>query len=327
MLVGHVVFLKVCVVFTFTLLAMAAGYTLFPQSAHAATGPQPIAPSTPAERCIIVNKETERPFSGALLQNKADGVYTCRQCGTPLFRSADKFESGTGWPSFDDAIPGAVRRVADVDGHRTEIVCAACGGHLGHVFEGERFTAKNTRHCVNSASLSFTPAAAETAAQATAYFAGGCFWGVEDAFEKVDGVQDAVSGYMGGSTANPSYDAVSTGKTGHAETVRVQYDPSKVSYETLARLFFELHDPTQKNRQGPDVGTQYRSAIFTTDAAQRETIERLVALLKNKGWNVATEVADAGTFYPAEDYHQDYTRRTGRGACHIKVPRFDVGPR
>lgn len=160
------------------------------------------------------------------------------------------------------------------------------------------------------------------AVQAEAFFAGGCFWGVEDAFSKLEGVADVVSGYMGGSTANPTYRDVSTGKTGHAETVRVVYDPAKVSYETLARLFFEIHDPAQLNRQGPDVGTQYRSAVFVTDEAQKATVIKLMDLLRANGWDVVTTLEPASVFTPAETEHQDFTARTGRGGCHLRVDRF-----
>lgn len=305
----------------------------------------PLNPLTTDEARVILHKGTEAPYSGDLLNNKGAGTYHCKQCNAPLYQSADKFDSGCGWPSFDTEIAGAVRRVPDADGQRTEIICATCGGHLGHVFEGEGFTAKNTRHCVNSISMVFVPAAqagvgaSSSADQATpqssqkgqagegrAIFAGGCFWGVEDAFQKLDGVRSVISGYIGGTVPNPTYEQVSTGRTGHAEAVEVLFDPAKVSYETLARLFFEIHDPTQLNRQGPDVGTQYRSAIFYTDSAQKSIVESLISQLEAKGWGVVTQLAPADTFYPAEDYHQDFTARTGRGGCHMKVARFEKGP-
>lgn len=285
---------------------------------------------TPEESRVILQKGTERPFSGAYYDYWDDGTYVCRQCGAPLYRSQDKFDAGCGWPSFDDAIAGAVRRVPDADGRRTEIVCARCGGHLGHVFTGEGFTPKNTRHCVNSVSMAFEPAAGterpaavEQPAVETAYFAGGCFWGVEHLLRKQAGVVDVESGYMGGSTESPTYEQVSRGRTGHAETVRVRFDPSKVSYETLAKLFFEIHDPTQENGQGPDIGDQYRSEIFYTSPEQRAVAERLIARLRAKGYEVVTGVAPAGRFWPAEAYHQDYYERKGtRPYCHGYTKRF-----
>ncbi|MEG2172060.1 MAG: peptide-methionine (S)-S-oxide reductase MsrA, partial [Desulfovibrionaceae bacterium] len=169
-------------------------------------------------------------------------------------------------------------------------------------------------------------AAAPPRVEGRAIFAGGCFWGVEDAFQKVEGVSKVVSGYTGGTVPNPSYEQVCSGRTGHAEAVEVHFDSAKVGYETLARLFFEIHDPTQQNRQGPDVGTQYRSAVFYTDSAQHAVLESLIQQLQAKGWDVVTQLAPATTFYPAEDYHQNFTARTGRGGCHRKVPRFEQGP-
>ena len=279
---------------------------------------------TPEEEMVIVQKGTERPFSGKYYRNRENGTYHCRRCDAPLFRSTDKFESGTGWPSFDDAIPGAVTQVPDADGRRTEIVCANCGGHLGHVFFNEGLTSKNVRHCVNSVSLDFQPEATmPQATTRTAVFGGGCFWGVEYHFSRVKGVLDVKSGYTGGVTPNPTYQQVCSGRTGHAEAVEVTYDPAVVAYETLARLFFEIHDPTKVNRQGPDIGTQYRSAVFYADDEQKRVAERLIGELQAKGYRVATEVKPASTFWEAEGYHQDYYDKTGHQPyCHIYTKRF-----
>jgi peptide methionine sulfoxide reductase msrA/msrB len=278
---------------------------------------------TPEERAVIIDKGTERPFTGKYYLNKEKGQYLCRQCDAPLFRSDAKFESGTGWPSFDDAIPGAVKQVTDADGRRTEIVCANCGGHLGHVFFGEGFTGKNARFCVNSISLSFDPADKPAPVTEKAIFAGGCFWGVEYHLKKVKGVLSTRVGYTGGTTEHPTYKQVCTGKTGHAEALEVEFDPKLVSYEELAKLFFEVHDPTQYNRQGPDVGNQYRSAVFYENDEQKRIVDSLIAQLEAKGYRVVTEVKKASTFWPAEEYHQDYYEKTGHHPyCHIYQKRF-----
>ena len=161
---------------------------------------------------------------------------------------------------------------------------------------------------------------------AYAYFAGGCFWGVEYYFENEPGVIAAVSGYMGGHVDNPSYKDVSYTNTGHAETVRIAYDPSKTTYEKLAKLFFEIHDPTQVNRQGPDIGDQYRSAVFYSNDSEKKAVDKLIAQLKERGYKVATEVVKAGKFWEAEDYHQNYYEKTGKAPyCHAKVDRFGDG--
>lgn len=277
---------------------------------------------TREEEEVILHKATEEPFTGALLHNKRPGTYVCRQCDSPLYRSEDKFESGCGWPSFDDEIPGAVKRVPDKDGRRTEIICARCGGHLGHVFAGEGFTSKNVRHCVNSLSMKFVPEQKSTKTS-RAIFAGGCFWGVEYYFKKAKGVIQTTVGYIGGAAKNPSYEEVSSHKTGHAEALEVVFDPTLTTYEELARLFFEIHDPTQVDRQGPDVGNQYRSEIFYLDNEQKAIAEKLIQILKSKGYSVATRVTKAGTFWKAEDYHQDYYSRTkGTPYCHTRIRRF-----
>ncbi|MEW6134556.1 MAG: bifunctional methionine sulfoxide reductase B/A protein [Bacteroidota bacterium] len=279
---------------------------------------------TPAEEYVIIHKGTERPFSGKYYDFWEEGSYHCKRCGAELYRSTAKFDAGCGWPSFDDEVPGAVRRQPDADGHRTEIVCAACGAHLGHVFIGEGFTPKNTRHCVNSISLEFKPTAMNHNYLDTATFAGGCFWGVEYYFKGVKGVQETKVGYTGGHLDNPSYEQVCTGKTGHAEAIEIVFDPRQVSYEELAKLFFEIHDPTQLNRQGPDVGTQYRSAIFYHSEEQKNIAQKLIQILKNKGLKVVTELQPATEFWPAEKYHQDYYFKTGGVPyCHMRIKRFD----
>jgi len=258
---------------------------------------------TAEEERVIVHAGTERPHSGKYNEHFKDGVYTCRRCGAPLYRSGDKFKAHCGWPAFDDELTGCVERRPDPDGKRTEIVCAHCGGHLGHVFMGERLTKKSTRHCVNSISMDFI-AAKEIDLQ-RAIFAGGCFWGVEHYFKQEEGVLAVTSGYTGGEKAAPGYKEVCTGTTGQAEAVEVWFNAKKTSFETLAKLFFEIHDPTQLNRQGPDSGSQYRSALFYTGDEQKRVADSLIETLKNKGLKVVTQVAPAATFWPAEDHHQD----------------------
>ena len=272
---------------------------------------------TPEEESVILHKGTERPFTGEYTTLLAAGIYTCKRCGAMLYRSQDKFPSHCGWPSFDDSIPGAVQQTPDADGMRTEITCANCGGHLGHVFEGERLTAKDTRHCVNSISMLFLPE--EQVKYGQAYFAAGCFWGVQYLLDQQPGVLKTTVGYTGGHTDHPTYQEVCGHGTGHAEAVEVLYDPVRVSFETLAKLFFESHDPTQLNRQGPDFGDQYRSAIFYTTDEQKQVADKLIAELKGRGMKVVTEVTAAGVFWPAEDYHQEYFQKQGGNpVCHAR---------
>lgn len=274
---------------------------------------------TELEESIIINKGTERPFTGKFNDHFAKGIYTCRQCNAALFASDSKFKSECGWPSFDDAIPDAVRQTPDPDGQRTEITCARCGGHLGHVFTGERFTAKNTRHCVNSISLDFVPADKTE----TAIFASGCFWGVQHHLDKVKGVYYSVVGYTGGKVLNPTYKQVSYDNTGHAEAVEVVFDPNQVSYEEIAKIYFETHDPTQLGGQGPDIGDQYRSEIFYTSQTQKATAEKLINILREKGYDVKTKLTPAKKFWLAEEYHQHYYQKTNKQPyCHIYQKKF-----
>ncbi|WP_294927549.1 bifunctional methionine sulfoxide reductase B/A protein [Sulfurimonas sp.] len=276
------------------------------------------------EKSVIINKGTERPFSGKYTNEKSRGVYTCKVCDTPLYDSGDKFDSGSGWPSFDDAIESAIKRIPDADGRRVEIVCANCGAHLGHVFEGEGFTSKNTRHCVNSISLNLVKKPdIKDENLSYAYFAGGCFWGVEYYLQKLNGVKEVISGFMGGHIKNPSYYEVVRSNTGHLEAVEVIYDSNVISYEEIAKTFFEIHDPTQTNGQGPDIGEQYLSAVFISSEEEREIVETLIEKLEANGYRVATKILNSSEFYAADESHQDYYDKKGSEPyCHGYVKRF-----
>ncbi len=279
---------------------------------------------TSEETYVIEEKGTERPFTGKYTDNKTAGTYLCKKCNNPLYKSNDKFDSHCGWPSFDDEIEGAVARKLDADGRRTEITCSKCDAHLGHVFVGEGFTNKNTRHCVNSISMNFVPVEIKAGQNLErAIYAGGCFWGVEYFLQNERGVVCTTVGYTGGLTDNPTYADVCSKTTQHAEVVEVYFDPNVISYEKLTRIFFEIHDPTQVNRQGPDVGDQYRSEIFYMNDEQKKIATDLIKLLKNKGFNVVTKLTEVQEFFPAEAEHQDYYLHKGtRPYCHFRSDRF-----
>jgi peptide methionine sulfoxide reductase msrA/msrB len=277
---------------------------------------------TAEEERVIIHKGTEAPFSGEFYQNNRFGEYHCKRCGSKLFSSNDQFDSGCGWPSFDDEFPDSVKKVLDADQRRTEILCTNCDAHLGHIFFSEGFTVKQKRYCVNSISMNFVEfKIAEN--QQKAYFAAGCFWGVEYYFSKAKGVIKATSGYMGGKTKNPTYQEICSGKTDHLEAIEVIYDQKQASYQELAKLFFEIHDPTQINGQGPDIGSQYLSAVFCRDENEKKIIKELIAILEKKALKIATKILPVATFYQAELYHQGYYQKNGKTPyCHKIIKRF-----
>ncbi|KGP64025.1 methionine sulfoxide reductase [Legionella norrlandica] len=277
---------------------------------------------TPAVRRIVCNKATEYPNTGIYNEVATHGTYLCRRCGLALFRGNSQFSSGCGWPSFDDEIANTVARKPDADGRRTEILCMRCKAHLGHVFTGEHFTHKNLRHCVNSASIDFV-ADNEVLDSEEAILAGGCFWGVEYYFKQMPGVLKVESGYTGGHVLEPSYEQVCTGNTGHYEAVRVVYDSEKTNYHYVIKRFFEIHDPTQADGQGPDLGQQYQSAIFFFNEEQLQEAESLIQLLRKRSYQVATRLLKAQPFWPAENYHQNYYFKHHKiPYCHRPVARF-----
>ncbi len=289
----------------------------------------------PFARTVACAAGTERAFTGEFWDANDEGTYVCVVCGLPLFSSTTKFDSGSGWPSyFEPFDPDHI--VEEVDTNhgmvRKEVRCARSGTHLGHVFD-DGPPPSGKRYCINSASLDFVPQGQPTPSLRNPYpheaasepgvatFGAGCFWGVESAFRQVSGVVDAQVGYSGGSVEDPSYEHVCTGTTGHAEAIEVGFDPEKVSFGELLDVFFACHDPTQLNRQGPDIGSQYRSVIFYHNEAQQYAALSAIDRLHLSGRlprPITTEVAEATLFYRAEEYHQRYfEKRGGFGACGL----------
>ncbi|MGP1560659.1 MAG: bifunctional methionine sulfoxide reductase B/A protein [Helicobacteraceae bacterium] len=256
---------------------------------------------TPEEEYVIVHKGTEKPFSGKYHDAKNDGIYTCKRCGTSLFRSKDKFDSKTGYPSFDAAIEENVALEADESSRQTEILCDKCRAHLGFLYKNEGFTPCDLRFSVNSIALDFVMEKGKLA-----YFAGGSFWDLEYYFRKRYGVLGVTSGYSGGHTKNPSYDEICYDDTGYLETVRVEYNPKQTDFEKLARYFFEIHDPSAAPSGTINAGAQYASAVFYTDDEQKKTIETLFEILRKNGIKPVTQLLALTNFYEAESYHQNY---------------------
>jgi peptide methionine sulfoxide reductase msrA/msrB len=270
---------------------------------------------TDFESYVIEKKGTEPPFTGLYTHHQTPGVYACKRCAQPLYQSDDKFPSHCGWPSFDAHIPGSVKELPDADGRRTEIICSHCQAHLGHVFRGENFTPKNTRHCVNSVSLSFSPK--ENSLSHSVVLASGCFWGTQHFLSRIPGVIETTVGYCGGHVENPTYKQVCTGTTGHVEAVRVIFDPLRVKLDEILKIYFETHDFTQFDGQGPDKGPQYLSVMFYRNHEEKQLMEQLITELKKMGYNVATTLKEQAPFWPAEDYHQNYYESKGDTPyCH-----------
>ena len=271
---------------------------------------------TPEEKRILKDKGTEVPFTGEYNEHYEAGIFICRACDSPLYESNTKFNSGCGWPSFDDEIEGAITHYEDLScGQlRTEICCKKCDGHLGHIFVGEQITEKDTRHCVNSLSIRFK--AYSKLQRAT--FGAGCFWSIEKLFKATEGVYLARVGYMGGDTDTPTYKEVCSGITNHAEVVDLYFNAEKISYTSLLNLFWANHNPTTLNKQGFDNGTQYRSIVFYhNEQQQKEVIQSIKEQQENWENEIVTQVIYSSTFYRAEEYHQNYLNKNSLGSCGI----------
>ena len=229
------------------------------------------------------------------------------------FLSINKFNSGCGWPAFDDEFHESVLKRRDQDGVRTEILCRNCNVHLGHIFIGEKMTERNSRYCVNSYAMQFISSGDEV------IFSSGCFWGTQYWFDKCKGVLSTEVGYSGGNVENPDYEDVCSEKTGHVESIKVKFNNKKIYYSDLVKLFFETHNSEQENGQGPDIGNQYLSRIFYFNIAQKAIAEHFIGILKDRGMRIATKLFEYKNFYKEKlDYHDKYYEKLGeKPYCHL----------
>jgi peptide methionine sulfoxide reductase msrA/msrB len=272
----------------------------------------------PEEYRVTRLKGTERPHSSPMCDLLEPGLYACICCGAELFDSGEKFRSGTGWPSFTQPIRenAVAYRIDESHGmQRVETTCNVCEAHLGHVFP-DGPAPSGLRYCINAAALRKVEKRTRSAV-----FGGGCFWCTEAVFQQVQGVERVESGYSGGETVNPTYREVCGGRTGHAEVVRVEYDPEAIGYADLLRIHLGTHDPTTLNRQGSDAGTQYRSIILPADEEEEATARRVIEEMQPAfDHSIVTEVKRLEAFYPAEDYHQNYYRdNPEQGYCRVVI--------
>ncbi len=299
---------------------------------------------TPEQFHVTQSCGTEPAFHNAFWNNHEAGIYVDVVSGEPLFSSIDKFDSGTGWPSFTKPLKSNIVEKQDktLFMTRTEVRSKHGDSHLGHLFNDGPREAGGMRYCINSASLKFVPVSelaakgygeflplfgksAVTPQEEIAVLAGGCFWGMEDILRKIPGVKKVEVGYTGGHVDNPKYDDTHGSKSGHAEAVKVWFDPGVLSYaDLLEKWYFKMHDPTTLNRQGNDVGSQYRSAIFYSSEDQRKVAEAVTKKVDKSGsWKkpIVTQVVAASKWWPAEEYHQDYlVKHPGGYSCHYMRP-------